>query len=499
MKFTFNPSPNYRTSQSTSGIMKDLTECLLAVLVFAVIYYCGAYGASYGLRIVLLTACSVIAALCTDAVYFKATKQDIRQGILTSYSWVTALILTLISRVSVSYYGMIVCTVIAVFFGKLVFGGFGQNIFNPAAFGEAVIMANFAGSYSEDFVTSATPTTVAKASGWVGEFASQYGGFGNMFLGQYASTIGSTSALLILLCCVFLIWRKDIDWQVPVTYIVTVFVESLIVGAITGSGAQAAVYNVLAGGVMFGAVFMATDPVTSPVSMPGRVVFAFGAASLAMIIRWKSNFADGVLFGILLMNMLTPAIDKLFDGNQIKDAAKFRKNVLITCVCFFAVTLGVGASLKTSAEEEDSTAAAPAAATAAAASSDSASSGSSSASGIALNGDFADNEASCELTGDNVYHCTAKGFGLINNMGGSYSENEADIEVDPSNNSIVSITVTNFGDTAGVGDAAVSDSALTQYAGKTLDDSVDSVSGATFTSDSIASMASAALKMAAGN
>ena len=323
MKFTFNPSPNYRTSQSTSGIMKDLTECLLAVLVFAVIYYCGAYGASYGLRIVLLTACSVIAALCTDAVYFKATKQDIRQGILTSYSWVTALILTLISRVSVSYYGMIVCTVIAVFFGKLVFGGFGQNIFNPAAFGEAVIMANFAGSYSEDFVTSATPTTVAKASGWVGEFASQYGGFGNMFLGQYASTIGSTSALLILLCCVFLIWRKDIDWQVPVTYIVTVFVESLIVGAITGSGAQAAVYNVLAGGVMFGAVFMATDPVTSPVSMPGRVVFAFGAASLAMIIRWKSNFADGVLFGILLMNMLTPAIDKLFDGNQIKDAAKF--------------------------------------------------------------------------------------------------------------------------------------------------------------------------------
>ena len=212
---------------------------LLAVLVFAVIYYCGAYGASYGLHIVLLTACSVIAALCTDAVYFKATKRDIRRGILTSYSWVTAPILTLISRVSVSYYGMIVCTVIAVYSSASLCSAASVRVSSTRL--HSVKQSSWQTSLVATVKTSLLPlrlTTVAQGirlgrriplpSTAVSEL---------IFLGQYASLIGSTSALLILLCCVFLIWRKDIDWQVPVTYIVTVFVESLIVGAITGSGA----------------------------------------------------------------------------------------------------------------------------------------------------------------------------------------------------------------------------------------------------------------------
>ena len=494
MKFTFSPSPNYHNSKSTSEIMKDLTMCLLAVTLYSVIYYCGSYGASYGLRVVLLMADAVACALITDALFFKVMKQDIVSSIRTSYSWVTAIILVLISRIQVSYFAIGVSTIIAVLFGKLVFGGFGQNIFNPAAFGEAVIMGNFTGSYSTDFATSATPTTVAKAAGWMIEsgdfssFISQYGSLGKMFLGQYPSTIGSTCGVLILLCLVFLIWQRDIDWQAPVFYIGTVFVVALLIGLMHGAGLSYALFSVLAGGVLFGGVFMLTDPVTSPVTIPGRIVFAVGAACLTLIIRDKSNLSDGVLFAILLMNMLTPAIDKLFDGNQIKDAAKFKKRTAIACACFAAVALLVGTSVtaKEAATADTSSSTAAAAATS-----------------NSLSGDYSANNASCTETSNDgttaVYACTADGFGLINNMGDGYSQNEATVTVNLADNTVASVEVTSFGDTAGVGDLATADDALAAYTGLSLDDSVDAVSGATFTSSSVASMVQAALNAAAGN
>ena len=117
---------------------------------------------------------------------------------------------------------------------------------------------------------------------------------------------------------------------------------SLLIGLMHGAGVWYAVFQVLAGGVVFGGVFMMTDPVTSPVTIPGRVIFAVGAACFTLIFRLRSNMADGVLYSILLMNMLTPAIDKLMDGNQIKNAAKNVRTVLIACAVMLVITLGVG-------------------------------------------------------------------------------------------------------------------------------------------------------------
>lgn len=483
MKFTFSVSPNYRSPQSTSSIMKDLTMCLGAVTLFSVIYYCMAYGAAWGLRIIAQMAAAIATSLICDALWYKARKsKDIAAAVRTSYSWVTAMILVLISPVKASIYAVIVCTAVAVIFGKLVFGGFGQNIFNPAAFGEAVLMNNFAATYVEDFTTSATPTVAAKGMNWLvsdPSFYETFGGLGGMFMGRYASTIGSTCALLLILCAIYLIWNKDIDWQVPVTYICTVFVLTLIEALMKGLPASYAVFNVLAGGVMFGAVFMMTDPVTSPVTLPGRVVFAVGAGMLTFIIRLKSNLADGVLYSILLMNMLVPAIDKMFDGNQIKDAQKFAKKTGIAALILLVIGVGIGATAKAKEAE------APAASADGAA-----------AAPIALNGDFADNEATCTDNGDGTYSCSAKGFGLINNMGEEYKNNEATVTV--KDGAVVSVEVTTFGDTQGVGDQATTADALKAYEGKTLDDSVDAVSGATFTSNSVASMVSAALNAAAG-
>ena len=503
MKFTFNPSPNYRNEQSTTSIMIDVLLCLLAVDLYAVIYYWAAYGAQYGLRVILLTLAACVSALATDAVYYKVLKKDVIKEVRSSFSLITALIIVLISRINTAYYAIVIATIIAIFFGKLVFGGFGQNIFNPAAFGAAIIMGNFAGSYNMDFATGATPTQCAKAFGWMiptdqfDFFMSGVGTLGKMFLGQYTSTIGSTCALLILLCGAYLIWRKDIDWQTPVFYIGTVFVEALVIGLMHGAGLEYALFSVLAGGVIFGGVFMTTDPVTTPVSLPGRILWAIGAASLTLIIRDKSNLSDGVLFAILLMNMLTPAIDKLFDGNQIKDAAKFQRNVLIGGICCVALTLLVGTSVKSeaelkAAEGNESSAAAPAAE--AGASAGDASFGEA----LPMSYNFNANKASCQLDGqegDKIrYSCEAKGFGLVTNADGDYSMNKAMVVVDAATGKVSSISIIEFGDTAGVGDKATADNALAQFEGKGLDDEVNLVTGATFTTRSIAAMAQAALK-----
>ena len=503
MKFTFNPSPNYRNEQSTTSIMIDVLLCLLAVDLYAVIYYWAAYGAQYGLRVILLTLAACVSALATDAVYYKVLKKDVIKEVRSSFSLITALIIVLISRINTAYYAVVIATIIAIFFGKLVFGGFGQNIFNPAAFGAAIIMGNFAGSYNMDFATGATPTQAAKALGWMipsgqfGSFISSYGNLGKMFLGQYPSTIGSTCALLILLCCAYLIWRKDIDWQTPVFYIGTVFVEALVIGLMHGAGLEYALFSVLAGGVIFGGVFMTTDPVTTPVSLPGRILWAIGAASLTLIIRDKSNLSDGVLFAILLMNMLTPAIDKLFDGNQIKDAAKFRRNVLIGGICCIALTLLVGTSVKSKAEQAEPAESAAAAPAAEAGASGEASFGEA----LPMSYNFNANKATCELDGkegDTIrYSCEAKGFGLVTNADGDYSMNKAMVVVDAATGKISNISIIEFGDTAGVGDKATADNALAQFEGMGLDDEVNLVTGATFTTRSIAAMAQAALKAAA--
>lgn len=489
MKLTFKPSPNYRSAQSTSGMMKDLTLCLLAVTVFSVVYYGVNYGASAGLRVVILMVTSVASALVTEAIWFKATKQDIKEGILSSYGWVTAMILTLISSINVSPYALAVCTVIAIVFGKLVFGGFGQNIFNPAAFGEAIIM-NYFTSSNIDLMTSTTPTTAMNATSWLGDGAavssvlSKYGGVGSMLVGWYPSTIGSTCAVLLIACLVFMIIRGVVDWQGSVFYIGTVFVLSLIIGLIHGSGINYAIVNVLAGGVLFGGVFMTTDPVTTPVTLPGKILYGIGAACFTLLFRMKSNLADGVLYSILLMNMLTPAIDKLFDGNQIKDAGKIKKNLAIVSAVAVALILLVGGLSETkTATATTVTESGPATSTTGEV-------------------DYSDYEAvASEVSNDGttaVYDCSAKGFGLLNGMDG-YSENEVTVTINLADNTVESIELVNFGDTPGVGDQATTDDALAAYVGVSSASEVDTVSGATFTSTSVASMVQAALDAASGN
>lgn len=481
MKFSFKPSPNYRTEQTTSGIMLDLTACLAAVTIFAAVYYGVAFGAAYGIRVILMTAAAVITAFVSEAVYFKITgSKDIKYDITHSYGWVTAMILVLITRLDVSIYAVVIATVICIIFGKLVFGGFGQNIFNPAAFGEAIIMTSFAASkaaqVTADVFTGATPVAEYASNGWVITGAEKSAGIANLILGSYPSVIGGSCALLLLLCGAFMLYRRDIDWHLSVFYLVYILVFSLIAGLFIGNPLQFAIVNLLSGGVIFGAVFMMTDPVTTPITIPGRMIFAAACAALTLIIRWKANLPDGVLFSILLMNMLTPAIDKMVNGNQIKDAVKIRNKVLISTAFCALIAIGTGALLKpaeASAEE-----AAPAAEPA--------------AEGGLQDMDFSANEAECTEQGDGVYACKALGYA---GQSGEGEANEALITI--KDGKVVSVEMTAVNDTPGISDSAVSESALAAYAGADLSSDIETGATASFTEGSIKAMVQAALKAAA--
>lgn len=361
MKFTFKPSPNYRNKQSTTDIMCYLTFALVIVLAYSAGWYGFRFGAQYALRVVLMAACAVVAALITESIYFKITgSKDIKKDVSRSYGWITGIIIVLITKIDVSYYAIFVSTVIAIVFGKLVFGGFGQNIFNPAAFGEALIMNSFGSSVdsnvTSEVLSGATPLTSMATKGWasgqsvVSTVISDVGGMSAMLFGNYATVIGGSCAIVLVVLCAWLIYKKVIDARLSVTYFVTVFVVSLIVGLAHGSGIQFAIFNLLVGGVLFCGVFMITDPVTTPVSIPGKYLFAICAGCLTLLIRWKASLPDGALFSILLMNMLTPAIDKLCDGSQIKDAKKLQRNVLIVSAVAVVITLAVGITLSNTEE-----------------------------------------------------------------------------------------------------------------------------------------------------
>lgn len=352
MKFNFHVSPNIKGKQSTQGIMRDLTIGLLVVFACTCIYYGTAYGMRYMLQAILLLACSLITTFVCEAIFAKSTKQPLKPFLAHSFGWVTSIILTLMCPITITPYALIVATVFAIVVGRLLFGGFGQNIFNPAAVGRAVVFAAFAGA-ATDLVTAATPTaTIANTYHWLpatpevlDKFLETFGGFDSLFMGTYAGAMGETFTIVILLVGIVLAVRHVIDWRVPVVYLGAIAIMTAIIALMCGlesyHGVPALIWypalHLATGGVVFGAVFMLTDPVTNPTSASGRVIFALGAAILTVLLRMKANLPEGCLYSILLMNMFTPMIETAFDGNQLK----IMKKVYITFACFCVLALGV--------------------------------------------------------------------------------------------------------------------------------------------------------------
>lgn len=497
MKFTFRASPNLRQPMSTKRIMLELMSGLLIVYAFALIYYFKQWGSDYAIQAVLLMAVSLIVALVTECVWSFFMKKDqkfdltyIKHYLGGSFGWITAIILTLMCPISITPYALGVSTFFAIFFAKLLFGGFGNNIFNPAAVGRAIIFATFMGastnfvtiiSSSIDAVSAATPTTlIANGYNWlvtnpemIQNMMHDVGGLGTLFTGWYPGGMGETSALVILLVGVFLSIRGVIDWRVPVVYLGSIFVLTMAIALMRGVGSYEnlpgfiwyPLVHILSGGVVFGSVFMMTDPVTSPTSAQGRVIFALGAGIITVLIRIKANLPEGCLYAILLMNMLSPMIEKALEGKQLV----LRKKAMIMFGCISVVGLG---SVLLAGNVIEAKEPAPKVYV--------------STNDSDVNKFKATIVSQKEANGQITFVVDAQGYKSISEPN---VYNTFEIIVDKANHTLVSVTPTKINDTEYVGDRILESGFLNQFTNVDLSNNVeveinDAVTGATFSSKS---------------
>ncbi|MFR8267128.1 MAG: RnfABCDGE type electron transport complex subunit D [Clostridia bacterium] len=315
-KLIVSSSPHMVTKTDTSKIMGTVLIALLPA--FAVGIY------QFGFRVVTLTAVFVASCVLFEYLYNKITKKP--QTVVDLSAVLTGVLLAFNCPSSLPYEIAIVGSFAAIVVIKQLFGGIGQNLVNPAVTARVFMFIAFAtpmtswptprGGHATgavvDATTSATPLGVLSH----GSFADVYNdGFTKMdlFLGNVGGCIGEVSALAILIGGLFLIWKKVISPIIPVTFIATVFVLGLIWGGFDG-----ALFHILAGGLMLGAFFCATDYVTSPTLPLGKVIFGIGCGLFTMLIRIFASYPEGVSFAILLMNILTPYIDKICEKRMYK-------------------------------------------------------------------------------------------------------------------------------------------------------------------------------------
>lgn len=293
-KLTVSAAPHIHSGASTNRIMLDVIIALLPATAASVIIF--------GLKSLIVIAACVITALVGEALFNIVAKRKQTIGDLSAV--VTGLLLALNLSTNVPAWQCVVGTLFAIVCVKCLFGGLGCNFANPAITGRVFMLVAFsavAGGANPTIVELTTSATPLEQLG-KGETLELM----DLFLGLHGGAIGETCILALILGFVYLLMRKVITWHTPVVFIATVFVLYL---AFTGD-VMMAVSQILAGGLFIGAIFMATDYVTTPITTRGRVVFALGCGVITFIIRYFCAYPEGVSFSILIMNILTPFIEK---------------------------------------------------------------------------------------------------------------------------------------------------------------------------------------------
>jgi len=356
MKFKFSTSPNYRKSRSINDIMRELFIALFVVYLFG-LFRSFTLGLEYGVHTILLLIVALTSSVLVEYIYYRIMKEKIKLSYLnfvkTSFPFITPIIIVLMVEVDSSLYSVGIATVLAVTFSKMLFGGFGQNIFNPAAVGRAILIG-MVGSEVPDLITSATVTTKMSSYKFMlggdalNNFLGQFGGLSNLFIGNYQGALGETSFILLIIVGIVLSIREVIDYRVPLFYLGTILVGASIISLFNGYGVSYPLFQVATGGACFGAIFMLTDPVTNPTTISGRIVFAILAAIITLLIRIGANLPEGVLFSILIMNMFVPMIDEFFEGNNLNIIKKTYKAIIISLFIGLLLVFFVSESAKDS-------------------------------------------------------------------------------------------------------------------------------------------------------
>lgn len=290
-------SPHFKRKATTTSIMRDMLIALSPAAIAAVWWF--------GLKSLIIICTCVAAAVLSEFLFNLICKR--RQTVGDLSAAVTGLLLGLNLPADATVWHCIVGSVFAIVIVKCAFGGIGCNFANPAITARVMLLISFgqiAGGVapgSTDLVTGATPLEALRLG--EGSVPSLL----DMFIGNRAGSIGETCAIALLIGFVYLLIRKVISWHTPVIYVGTVFVLSLLIK----QDLTAALYQVLGGGLLLGAIFMATDYSTTPINKGGKMVFALGCGVLTVLIRFWGSYYEGVSFAILIMNIVAPYIEKL--------------------------------------------------------------------------------------------------------------------------------------------------------------------------------------------
>jgi electron transport complex protein RnfD len=310
--FTVSASPHIRSEESISKIMWTVNATLAPAAIFGIW--------NFGVNALI----SIIAGI-VSAVVFEYAVEKIRNKPITindGSAVLTGLLIAMCVSPKVPFYMVIFGSFVAIVVAKHSMGGLGYNIFNPAHIGRAAMMASwpvFMTSWTKlqsagvDAVTSATPLGILKLQGYP-KLIETFGGQGNLykslFLGTRNGCIGETSTILLVLGGAYLIYKKYVNWEVPITMIATVGILTWVFGP-TGMFTGDPIFHMMAGGLIIGAFFMATDMVTTPITRKGQIIFALGAGLITTLIRLKGGYPEGVCYSLLLMNCVSPLIDRL--------------------------------------------------------------------------------------------------------------------------------------------------------------------------------------------
>ncbi|MBD3305782.1 RnfABCDGE type electron transport complex subunit D [candidate division KSB3 bacterium] len=307
--FVISSAPHIESEETIPKIMYAVVIALIPAMLSAVIFF--------GYRAIFLLVTCSLTCIVTEYVIQRGRKQEIT--IHDGTALITGILLALVLPPGLSLLSAALGSVVAIGIGKQVFGGLGYNIFNPALVGRAFLQATYPVAMTTwvkpffylgetDAVTAATPLALMK-------FESQGTAYWKLLVGYIGGCLGETSVVAIVLGGAYLLYKEYIEWRIPAAYLGTVFVLGGLFWLEDSNAYPDPLFHLLAGGLMLGAVFMATDMVTSPMTPLGCWVFGIGAGILVIIIRLFGGLPEGVMYSILLMNAVTPLINRYTKPN----------------------------------------------------------------------------------------------------------------------------------------------------------------------------------------
>ena len=316
--------PFLRSKNSTNKIMLHLLVALLPIIIFTV-YKNGYIPYSHGLisfieifNPLLTIFIGALTSFVVESIYALILKK--KNYIRNSYAFFPGLFLALILPLHTPIYIVVIGSVIASI-SKIIFGGFGKNMFNPALVGYLFIILvfssilttdNYFNQYELDTISSPTPLTNASMVSGIcsyEELVEPYGDLSNFLIGTIPGSLAETSALLCIVAYIYLSFTKTIKWRIPLVYVATVFIITFGIGRLLGEGIYYPLFHILSGGLMFGAVFMATDPITSCVTPIGQVLQGILLGIITVVFRFTG--VEGVAYSILIVNALVFLLDKI--------------------------------------------------------------------------------------------------------------------------------------------------------------------------------------------